>query len=73
MREEPQPDLRGAALDEFLSDAVKLPDQYGAMLATLRHQGTKLFATRGLGRGFKTSNKNFLTSIFACSGRQKHT
>jgi beta-lactamase superfamily II metal-dependent hydrolase len=50
MREEPQPDLRGGALDEFLSDAVKLPENYRQMLATLKRNGTQLVRYTGPGR-----------------------
>jgi Metallo-beta-lactamase superfamily len=47
MREEPQLDLLGPALDEFLTDAAKLSDNYAEMLSTLKRQGTQLVRYRG--------------------------
>jgi hypothetical protein len=47
LAEEPQPDLQGAALDEFLSDAVKLADSYKEMLSELENRNTKVIRYTG--------------------------
>ncbi|BAM87030.1 hypothetical protein S58_10190 [Bradyrhizobium oligotrophicum S58] len=57
--EEPQPHLQGAALDEFLADAVKLPDAYAKMLAKLEDDGTKIVRYRGPGAKTRQLEKEF--------------
>ena len=47
LQEEPQPDLRGAALDEFLLDAATLADNYAEMLDTLKQSGTRILRYTG--------------------------
>ncbi len=45
--EEPQPDLQGPALDQFLTDAARLADNYSAMLSKLEEDGTKILRYTG--------------------------
>jgi beta-lactamase superfamily II metal-dependent hydrolase len=47
MTEEPQPELKGAALDQFLADAVTLAQRYSEMLAALKASGTKIVRYTG--------------------------
>jgi hypothetical protein len=68
LAEEPQPDLQGAALDEFLSDAVKLADSYKEMLSEIR----RLSATRDP-RLRERLSRNSATLIFAFSDRRTAT
>jgi beta-lactamase superfamily II metal-dependent hydrolase len=47
LQEEPQPDLRGPALDEFLADSASLADNYADMLETLKQNHTKIVRYTG--------------------------
>jgi beta-lactamase superfamily II metal-dependent hydrolase len=57
--EEAQPDLNGSALDEFLTDAVKLPDNYANMLSKLESDGTKVLRYTGPNRATKQLEREF--------------
>jgi beta-lactamase superfamily II metal-dependent hydrolase len=59
MSEEPQPDLVGAALDAFLTDAVKLPENYKTMLAKLKRDGTTIVRYTGPSARVKQVEKEF--------------
>ncbi|MFC7700869.1 MBL fold metallo-hydrolase [Bradyrhizobium sp. GCM10028915] len=59
MCEEPQPDLDGPALDQFLTDAVKLSDNYSAMLSKLKTDGTKIVRYTGPSAKVKQIEKAF--------------
>lgn len=57
--EEPQTDLIGSALDEFLTDAVKLPVKYHSMLKKLEAGGTKVVRYSGASRSVTRLEKDF--------------
>lgn len=57
--EEPQPDLSGSALDEFLSDAASLSSNYSAMLAKLKADRTKIVRYNGPSRAVTQIEKDF--------------
>ncbi|WFU80758.1 MBL fold metallo-hydrolase [Bradyrhizobium sp. CIAT3101] len=57
--EEPQPDLSGSALDEFLTDAATLSSNYSAMLAKLKADKTKIVRYTGPSRAVTLIEKDF--------------
>jgi beta-lactamase superfamily II metal-dependent hydrolase len=57
--EEPQPDLDGPALDQFLTDAVRLPENYANMLSKLATDGTKIVRYTGPNRATKQIEREF--------------
>jgi len=65
MCEEPQPQIGGAELDAFLTDAAKLADSYSAMLAKLKRNGTKI--TRYTGPSAKVKQIETQFSSFGLS------